>query len=296
MEHSKFGAFMIQCNKCSRGWSLSEEDMQAEVIICQDPECKSEFSIYEGLKNGLKKVEDRLVPHFFLANEIYNLMLNVKVGYTTNVDLPPNVKKIYKVLLFPMGPFVAGSSDVTKDGFTVFTSLPENSDKSVVGEIGTIMVMVHYKGEDYDVPWLHMLQYAFDQLYSDEYLTSILLSEIALETYVDSMLTLGYSRIGLDQDSISRFLEAGRMHDKVNPLMYNLFEVKLSTSAGWSKWNKKVLEWRNDIAHGTKVTATKEEALLSYETVVDSIFHFIEGVDNHYKNKGYKQGLFFKSI
>ncbi|RBP86235.1 hypothetical protein DFO70_12914 [Cytobacillus firmus] len=295
MEHSKFGAFMIQCNKCSRGWSLSEKDMKADIIICHDPECHSEFSIYEGIKNGLKKVEDDISPNFFLANEMYNLMIEVKVGYTTHVELPANVNKIYKVILFPLGPFLAGATDITRSGFNVFTSLPENDDDTMVGEQGKIKAIIHYKGEDYQVPWLHMLQYAFDELRSDEYLTSILLSEIALETYVNSMLTLGYYEIGLDKDSISRLLEAGRMHDKVNPLMYNLYGVKLQGSEVWGKWSKKILEWRNQIAHGSKVTATKEEAILAFESVVDSIFHFIEGVDNHRKKQGYPNGMFYRT-
>lgn len=292
MEHSKFGAFMIQCGNCSRGGSLSEQDMQSDVIAC--PECKSEFSVYEGIKNGLKKVEDHIFPNTFLANEMYHLMVDVKIGYTTNVELPKNVNKIYNVMLIPMGQFLAGATDITGNGFTVFSSLAENSDKEIIGQNGTIMTMVHYKSENYPIPWLHMLQYAFEQLRSDEYLTSILLSEIALETYVDYTLSLGYTDIGLDHDSISRLLEAGKMHDKVNPLMNNLYGVKLSTSNVWGKWQKKVLIWRNEIAHGSKVTATKDEAILAYETVVDSIFHFIEGVDNHLKQKGHANGLFYR--
>ena len=196
MEHSKFGAFMIQCNNCSRGSSISEEDFRKEIITCSDPECGSQFSIYEGIKNGLKKVEDHISPNFFLANEMYNLMIETKVGFTS---------------------------------------------------------------------------------------------------YIDTTLALGYSKIGLDNDSISRLLEAGKMHDKVNPLMNNLFEVKLSTSPIWGNWNKKVLVWRNQIAHGTKISATKEEAFLAYETVIDSIFHLIEGVDLHLKKQGHTSGMFFRS-
>lgn len=286
---------MIQCNKCSRGWSLSEDDMKKSIIVCQDPECKNEFSIYEGIKNGLKKVEDHITPNVFLANEMYYFSIDVRIGYTKQVELPENIKKIYKVMLFPIGPFLAGATDITSNGFNVFTSLAEHSDPSIIGEVGKIMITVNYKSEDYEVPWLHMLQYAFDQLRSEEYLMSILLSEIALETYVDSTLTLGYSEIGLDKDSISRLLKAAEIPVKVNPLMNNLFGVKLATSSSWSKWEKKVLKWRNEIAHGTKVKATKEEAILAYETVVDSIFHFIEGVDNHLKKKGYVNGLFFRS-
>lgn len=295
MEHSKFGAFMIQCNKCSRGWSLSEKELKEQIIICQDPECKSEFSIYEGIKNGLKKVEDHISPNFFLANEMYNLMIDVKIGFTAHVELSGNIKKIYKVMLIPVGLFLAGATDINNNGFNVYTSLAENSDRSIIGENGKIMGMVHYKGADYEIPWLHMLQYSFDQLRSGEYLTSILLSEIAFETYVDSTLTMGYSEIGLDKDSISRLLTAAEIPVKVNPLMSNLFNVKLASSPSWGTWEKKALKWRNQVAHGTKVTATKDEAILVYETIVDSIFHFIEGVDNHRKEQGYPSGLFYRS-
>ncbi|MGO4890275.1 hypothetical protein ACJ2A9_21210 [Anaerobacillus sp. MEB173] len=295
MDRSKFGAFMIQCNKCSRGWSVSEEDLIKEKIICQDPECKSEFTIYEGIKNGLKKVEDHITPNFFLANNAYSLMVDIKIGYSAYVHLPEDIKKIYKIMLFPMGPFVSGATDITNNGFNLFTSLANDSDPSIVGDQGKVMAMIHFKSEDYEVPWLHLLQYAFDQLRSGEYLTSILLSEIALEAYVDSTLTIGYSEIGLDKDSISRLLVATEIPVKVNPLMNNLFEVKLASSASWKDWERKALKWRNGIAHGTKVTATKDEALTVYKTVVDSIFHFIEGVDNYRKKQGHTEGLFFRS-
>lgn len=294
MEHSKFGAFMIQCNRCSRGKSLDEEDYNKEILICSDPECKSEFTIYEGVKNGLKKVDDHITPNFFLANNMYNGVIEVKIGYTAHVELPENIKKIFKVMLFPTGPFLAGSTNITNNGFDIFTSLPEGSDPSIVGENAVVMIMVNFKVEDYEIPWVHMLQYAFDQLRSNEYLTSILLSEIALETYVDSTLTTGYSEIGLDKDSISRLLTAAEIPVKVNPLMNNIFNVKLASSPVWKEWEKKVLKWRNEIAHGTKVNATKEEATLAYETVVDSIFHFIEGVDNFLKSEGIEQGMFYK--
>lgn len=295
MEHSKFGGLMIQCSKCSRGWSLSEKDMLEPIIICQDPECKSEFSIYEGIKNGLKKIEDHISPNLFLANQMYHFLIDVRIGYTKHVELPENIKKIYKVMILPIGSFLASATDISTNGFNIFTSLAENSEQSVIGEQGNIMVMVHYKGEDYDIPWLHMLQYAFDQLRSGEYLTGILLSEISLESYVDSTLSLGYSKIGLDKDSISRLLTASEMLIKVNPLMNNLFGVKLSSSSSWSVWEKKALKWRNEIAHGVKVTATRDEAISVYETVVDSILHFIEGVDNYLKKQGYPNGVFYRS-
>lgn len=65
------------------------------------------------------------------------------------------------------------------------TSLFDDSDPAVLGEDSKVMIMVHAKTSDYDVPWLHMLAYALEQLQSDDYVTCILLSEIALETYVD---------------------------------------------------------------------------------------------------------------
>ncbi|SDF05519.1 hypothetical protein SAMN04488542_10586 [Fontibacillus panacisegetis] len=219
----------------------------------------------------------------------------MKIGYTTHVELPENIKKIFKVMLFPIGNFLAGTVNISNNGFDIFTSLNEGSDLSIVGENGNIMFMVNYKGEDYEIPWLHMLQYAFDQLRSEEYLTSILLSEVALETYVDSTLTNGYLEKGLDKDSISRLLTSAEIPTKVNPLMNNLFEVKLAAASSWPVWERKVLKWRNEIVHGTKVTATKEEAVEAYEVVVDSIFHFIEGFDKFLKKNGSSHGMFYRT-
>ena len=296
MEHSKFGAFMIQCNNCSRGSSISEEDYQKEIITCSDPECGSQFSIYEGIKNGLKKVEDHITPNFFLANDMTTQLVEVKVGYTRYVDFPEGVKKVYKTMLFPTGNFLAGATDITPNGFNMFTSIQENGDTSIVGQTQTVMIMANFKTNDYEIPWLHMLQYAFEQLRDGEHLTSILLSEIALETYVDSTLTFGYNEIGLDEDTIKRLLIATELPVKVNPLMNNLFGVKLASSEAWHDWEKKALKWRNSIAHGTKTTATKAEATIVYNTVVDAMFHFIEGVDNYLKHKGHEKGLFFNLL
>lgn len=294
MGYIKLGAFMILCNKCSTGTSVSDEDYKKEIITCFKPDCGNQFTIYEGIKNGLKKVEDHITPNNFLANDMYHGVIEVKIGYTTHVELPENTKKIYNIKLLPNGPFLAGAVNVTKNGFDIFTSLPTDSDSSLAGESATVVIIVNFKVEDYEVPWLHMLQYSLDQLRSSEFLTSILLSEIALETYIDSILTVGYSEIGLDKDSISRLLTATEIPVKVNPLMNNLFNVKLASSSSWREWEKKVLKWRNEIAHGTKVNATKEEAILAYEVVIDSIFHFIEAVDNHLKQKGYTDGLFYR--
>jgi len=252
------------------------------------------YTIYEGIKNGLKKVEDHITPNFFLANDMLNQLVDVKIGFTTYVSFPEEIKKVYKVLLFPTGSFLAGATEITSKGFTLFSSLANQSDKSLIGEEGQVMVMASFKSSDYEIPWLHMLQYAFEQLRAEEYLTSILLSEIAFETYIDYTLTIGYAEVGLDDDSIYRLLVATDIPIKVNSLMNNLYGIKLSSSDSWRNWEKKVLKWRNHIAHGTKVTATKDEATLAYETIVDSIFHFIEGVDNHLKSKGCTEGLLFR--
>jgi hypothetical protein len=278
MEHSKLVAFSIKCNKCSRMWSISEDDFKKTIIVCQDPECKNEFSVYEGIKNALKS-EETIIPNPFLANDMFTSIVDLKIGYSTYFDLPENIKKIYKVNLFPMGPFIAGAVDITHNGFTILSSLPDDGDSSVVGEESKVMVMVHAKTEDYSEPWLHLLSYALDQLRAKEYLVSIMLSEIAFESYVDKTLLSGYINMGMDEASATKFLELSGMHIKVNTLMNNVYQVKLSSSKSWRTWEKKVIKWRNEIAHGVKTSATKEEAKLAYDTVVDSIFYFIEAID-----------------
>lgn len=282
MEHNKLRAFTLKCNKCSRAWSVDEEDFKKPIITCQDPECKSQFTVYEGLKNGLKNFED-FIPIPFLANDMFNEVIDIKIGYTTYFKLPENIKKTYNIMVMPSGAFLAGAVDITKKGFGIFTSLPEGGDKSLIGESAKVFIMVNAKTDDYNVPWMDMLQFALEQLRNGEYLTSILFSEIAFEIYIDMALSEGYKKQGLDEDSISRFLVAAELPTKVNPLMFNLYQTKLASSDSWKNWERKALKWRNEIAHGSKVSATKDEAKLAYDTVVDSIFHFIEGVDNHIK-------------
>ncbi|MGG2065435.1 hypothetical protein [Bacillus sp. S14(2024)] len=282
MEHSKLVAFSIQCNKCTRGWSLTEDDFNKPIIVCQDPECKNEFSFYEGVKNGLK-AEERIFPNSFLANDMFEQIIEIKIGYTKYIELPASIKKIFKISIFPMGPFVAGATDIDTNGFKIYTSLSDESNQDVFGTVSRLMLFIHAKIEDYEEPWMHFLSYAYDHYQSGEYLTSIMMSEIAFESYIDKVLSEGYTKIGLDNDSISRFLVSTEMPTKVNPLMNNLYGIKLSSCSSWNNWEKKVLKWRNNIAHGTKLVATKEETKLAYDTVVDCIFHFIEGVDFYEK-------------
>lgn len=289
MEHSKYISLSVKCNKCSRGRNIEDEDFEKGKITCQNPECKHEFSVYDGLKNGLKAYADLFVP-MFLASDIFKEIIDVKVGYKMYFSLPEIIKKAYEIELFPMGNFFADAANITKTGFSIVTSLPENCDKSLIGESSKIKVLITTKTEDYSDQWMHMLQYALDQLKSEEYLTCILFSEIAFEIYVDKIIAGGYRNIGLDEDSISRFLISAKLPEKVNPLMFNLYKVKLSNSDSWRNWENKVLLWRNKIAHGIKISATRDEAILAYETVVDSIFYFIEGVDN-YIRQGIKASI-----
>jgi hypothetical protein len=277
MEHTKLIKFTIKCSKCTRAWSITKEDLKSQSVMCHDIQCKNEFSVYEGMKNGLK-CDDRIVTNPFLANDIFNQTIDIKIGHSVFVDLPNIINKVYMVKLFPLGSFIAGATDVTSKGFRIFSSLPDNGDSGLFGKEAQIMMMVHTKTDDYEVPWLHFLAYAFDQYIAEEYLTSIMLAEIALEAYVDNTLAVGYRKIGLDSDSISRFLEISNMPIKVNVLMNNIFNVKLASSPYFKIWENKVLKWRNQIAHGTKTHATKEEAKIAYDNVVDSIFHFIQAV------------------
>ena len=69
MDYTGKFIYMIHCDKCSRAWSLEEEDLKKEIIICQDPSCASKFTIYEGIKKGLKTYdENTLHTNTFLAN------------------------------------------------------------------------------------------------------------------------------------------------------------------------------------------------------------------------------------
>ncbi len=279
MEHSRLVSLSLKCNKCTRAWSVSEEDFKNVTVTCGDPECQSQFSVYEGLRNGLK-MEENISPNTFLANEMFHDIVDLKIGYFKDIELPSNIRKIFKINIFPFGAFHAGAVDITNNGFRLMTSVSDESSCDLFGEDVKAMVMVHAKTEDYTIPWLHMLSYALQQYRDGEYVTSILLSEIAFESYIDTTLSEGYRKIGLDEDSISRFLRSANIPDKVNALMKNVYDVKLKDNRVLNKiWEDNVLQIRNHIAHGRKSTATKEEAKIAYDTVVDSIFHFIEAID-----------------
>lgn len=284
MEHKKLIALSLKCSKCSRAWSVSEDDFKKPFIVCQDPECKTEFNVYDGLKNGLK-MENGFIPTPFLANDMFQEIVDIKIGYSKLITLPSSIKKVFNINTFPLGAFQVGASEVQNQSFRLMTSLTDESDVSIVGEDSKVMIMVHAKTSDYEVPWLHMLAYSLEQLESEDFITSILLSEIAFESYLDITISEGYRKKGLDDDSISRLLKAN-IPDKSNALMTNIYEVKFSSNKSlYRVWETQVLNMRNAIAHGRKSTATKEEAKLAYDTIVDAIFHLIEGIDGFYRNQ-----------
>lgn len=282
MEHTKLIAMSLKCNICSRSWSVTEEDYKKTIIKCQDPECQNEFTVYEGLRNGLK-MTDNFIPIPFLSNDMFQETIDVKIGYSLIVPLPDEIKKVFKINLFPIGQFIAGATEINNHAFQLMTSLHVGCDPTIIGDESKVIVMVHAKTSDYENPWLHMLAYALEQYQTNEYLTCILLSEIAFESYLDMMIAEGYRLRQLDEDSITRLLKSN-IPDKANALMNNVFGIKLSKNkAVFDSWQR-VLKIRNDIAHGRKSTATKDEAKFAYDTIVDATFHLIEGVDTFYRS------------
>lgn len=281
MEQFRIKALTVKCKNCGAGRSVEDEDFNNEFVTCH--QCGNKFTVYEGLKNGLKDYEDSFMPNPFLANYMINEIVDVKIGYETYFSLPDNVKKVYKVNIIPIGGFIAGEVDVTKKGFRILTSLPKDGDETLIGKQGKVMLMINSRIDDYGIQWLDMLQFAQEQLRNEGYLTCVLFSEIAFEIFIDTVLANGYRTHLLDEDTISRFLVSIEMLPKVNPLMFNLYKIKLSKSDSWGNWEKKVLKWRNEIAHGTKVKATEEEAKLAYDTVVDSIMYINEGINKFVK-------------
>lgn len=295
MDYTALYPFTVQCSRCDRAWSFSEDELHSVNLKCQDSECGYTFNVYEGLKTGLKNIND-IFGNTFLANGMHNLMIDVKVGYTTYFKLPQSTMKVYDVMLIPAkDSFKAGVVDITNDGFLIYTSLEEGGDPTLFGKMTPLYVIVKSKIVDYDLPWLHLLQYSLDQFIQKNYLTCILLSETTFENFVDTMLRHRYINIGLDEDTVGRILISTNLPNKVNPLFYNMYGIKLSDSSSWKKWERKVLKWRNDIAHGVKTSATEDEAKVAYETIIDCMFYLIEGIDNYMRTNGEPQGLFYKT-
>ena len=141
-----------------------------------------------------------------------------------------------------------------------------------------------------------ILQLSLDNLLDNDYLTSILLAEIAFESFVDWFLYYGYSEKGLlNEDEISALLIKETVPVKVNRLMNNIYQTKLSRMKDWEGWEKKVLIWRNQIAHGAKVSFSINEAKYAYDLIVDAIFFFIEKIDDYFKKVGEPNGLFYRT-
>lgn len=294
-----FGKFvyMIHCIDCDRAWNLDEEDLKKDRLSCHDPSCAAEFSIYDGIKKGLKVYEENaLQANSFLANYIFFHTIDVKVGFMKNYKLPEGVLRVHKVRATPLENFSVGVSNITSEGFDVFTSLHENTDISLFGLDAKVMLYINANMENYSATWMHLLQLSLKNLVDGDYSTSILFAEIAFESFVDTFLFMGYLEKGeLSEDEIYELLEDKKIPSKVNTLMKELYKTKLSKMDDWIGWETKVLRWRNQIAHGSRVLFDKEEAQYAYSIVVDAIFYFAENIDLYFKSIGEPNGLFYRT-
>lgn len=263
----------VQCNKCGNSWSIDSVRIN-EMIKCQS--CKSEFHISEGVKNDLKS--DNTFSEFaFISNFMSVQQEIIKVGYAKYIEFTEVFDKVFKIFTTVESYFChTDAVKISNNGFLLISACDENSEICNLGTSVKVNILVYGKKGKHNSSWKELLAYAKQLYLSNDYLASILLSAISFESYIDSTLTKGYENLGLDSDTITRFLVATEMPTKVNPLMWNIYQKKLSQSNVWKDWEKKVLKWRNEISHGSKVTATKEEAKICLDTIIEAIFFYNE--------------------
>lgn len=268
---------MVECENCKSGWSINEEDSKNLEKVLQCDQCGTQFSVLTGIKNNLKS-ENTFSLFQFISTAMLVAEIEIKVGFAQYINIPKYFNKVFKVFITPQSPCYVEAVNISNEGFLLMSSCDINSNDCVIGESVVASISVYGKHKGHGESWKELLAYSRELYISGDYLASIILVEIAFESFIDNVLSDGFIKKGMDKDSISRFLVATEMPVKVNPLMYNLYGKKLSASVAWKDWEKKVLKWRNDIAHGSKISASKEEAKLAYDTIIEAIFHFNETI------------------
>lgn len=267
------GHIGVECDKCGRGRSLFEHEPKDPnaVIVCF--QCKNEFTVLDGIINSITS-DLPFAIYDFISTRSYSGIANIKVGETQYICFPSPLKQVYKVFVTPYAGCDVATSRVDNNGFWLISGCTKDSQDCTIGSEAKVSWDAYGNDVDFNEAWRQLLVYSRQAFLAENYLGSILLSEIGFESFIDASLSEGYKKNGLDDDSISRFLVNTGMVDKVNPLMNNLFGLKLSNSSVWQDWEKRVLRWRNNIAHGSKLSATKDEAQLVFKTVIKAIFYF----------------------
>ena len=283
---------LLDCADCQSGTSLSPEeadcarkDMRtflASTWRC--PSCGKDWPIQEAIIQGL------ISSHPAASiNVVGNILLHgkttVATGIESVVELSQEVPLILSVNFTPWGKYARlGWVPTGEDKFIIISSTVTamaGQDPGRYAELGERldvdwMLSGRSNWSDLDVPvWQIVLIQAREQLDRKGYGLSILSSVVALEAFVDAIITNVFHDAGVEKKVSDIVLEhTFGISRKLDSLLPSIAGISLKKSGLRSRLEH-VDKLRNKIAHGEVAESTEAEAREAFEVSVRSIFHLL---------------------
>lgn len=267
---------MVECSKCFRAWSIKPLENPSSLSIKTKCEyCGHEFSFLEGIVQNLVSA-NTFSEYSFTSNIMLHDVAEVTVGYPFVVSLPREVPVINKIFLTCVENF-ADVTPVIQDArtFRILSSAVPNG--ILVGGKLKVSWGLWGRSEWGTLPvWRRLLVQAKEELISQKYNLALLTSEIAFESFIDSILGKLLSAKSVPKEASNVVLESVNIKNKVHKLLLYLDGITFKKSGEINKEWESVVNRRNDIAHGEIAEISMDEARSAFKTIVRAIFYILQ--------------------
>ena len=283
------GPFIFQeCLACGRGGSLDRDLIYRiqlnktalnEIYRCGI--CKKEYSIEEGIIQSL--ISNNIFSQwYFISNIVLHGVCEIIVGNAHHVKLSQKVDKINKIYLTPQEGCVETAPIIyNSDTFSIISAqhfnianLPPDSPFTKNGEKLKLGWTVYGRDNNVNFPiWRGLLFQAREQIIQERYTLSVLISAIAFESFLDSLIRKILIKKGISHEAAETITDSMRsIFDKVHKLLFQEDGIDFKKNKTLNKNWQELVEKRNEIAHGAEVSIKADEAKHAFETVIRGVF------------------------
>jgi len=272
---------IVECNKCKRGWSLDIHEIEKlnscreaidEVIKCS---CGNEFSYLEGIIQNL--ISDNVFSQWsFTSNITLHGEVEINVGITKNVELPEEIPVINKVFLTCCKGFADVEAIVQgSKSFRIISSEVPGGIK--LGEKLKVAWILYGRNDLTNLPtWRKILVQAKEELINRQFSLAVLTSEMAFESFVDTIIDKLLRKAGISLEASHTILESiNNIYTKVHKLLLNLDGIKFKDNRKLNKDWQGLVEMRNKIAHGEIAEVSADDAKKAFETAIRGIVYIL---------------------
>lgn len=273
---------LVTCDKCFQGRTLDRKeivdleknkDSYFKKIKCS---CGNEFTYLEGIIQDIIRSDSFGDLHF--TNDIFlSGVTEIKIGYTHFVEFEQVIPVVSKIFLTNYGKFAAiEPKPCGSVGFQIFSAEDKLSDLKI-GDKHTVSWAIYGKSTNINrETWNRLLVQAKEQLMNKQFNLAYLTSEIAFESFIDSLLNKLLVKKGLSEEAAYTIVESiGSIKTKVHKLLKQLDKVIFRDSGKINKQWEDIVAKRNKIAHGEVAEIEENEARNCFESIVRGIFYII---------------------